>query len=204
MLRLHGIKMSNYYTIAKTMLIEKGLEFEEVEQMPGRDEAWLARSPMGKVPSLETPEGPLAETMAIFEYLEQTHPEPTLLPGGAYDRARARQIAHHAIYYIDLAARPGLPAAAFGAPEDEAINKTVGKMVPRGVKSLGRLATFDPWIGGSQFTVADIVVANTVPLATMVAKKLCGIDLASELPGLTDYLGRVNERASAKRVAEER
>ena len=201
MLKLHGIKMSNYYSIVKTALIEKGIDFEEVQQMPGRDEDWLARSPMGKVPSLETPDGPIAETMAILEYLEETYPETSLLPGNAYARAKARQIANHA---IDLAARPALPAAAFGAPSDEAVNKAVGKATPRGVQSLGRIATFDPWVGGAEFTLADIVVANTVPLATMVTQKQCGIELMAELPGLAEYMARVGERPASKRVAEEK
>lgn len=204
MLKLHGIRMSNYYSIAKMVLLEKGIEFEEVQQMPGRDEAWLARSPMGKVPSLETPDGPLAETLAIIDYLEEIHPEPSILPGTPYERAKARQIAHHSIYYVDLAARPGLNAAAFGAPPDEAINKTIAKMAPRGMKSLGRLASFDPWIGGSTFNLADIVAANTIPLACMVAEKLCGIDLMSELPGVQAWLERVNDRDSAKRIAAEK
>ena len=204
MLKLHGIRMSNYYTIVKMVLLEKGIEFEEVQQMPGRDEAWLARSPMGKVPSLETPDGPIAETLAIVDYLEEIQPEPSVLPGTAFERAKARQIAHHAIYYIDLAARPGLNAAAFGAPPDEAVNKTIGKMAPRGMKSLGLLASFDPWIGGGTFTLADIVAANTIPLACMVAEKLCDIDLMSELPEAKAWLERVNERDSAKRIAAEK
>jgi glutathione S-transferase len=159
---------------------------------------------MGKVPSLETPDGPLAETLAIIDYLEEIHPEPSILPGTPYERAKARQIAHHSIYYIDLAARPGLNAAAFGAPPDEAINKTIAKMAPRGMKSLGRLVSFDPWISGSTFNLADIVAANTIPLACMVAEKLCGIDLMSELPGAQAWLERVNDRDSAKRIAAER
>jgi glutathione S-transferase len=203
-LKLHGITMSNYYSIVKMVLLEKGMDFEEVQQMPGRDEAWLGRSPMGKVPSLETPDGPLAETMAIIDYLEDIHPEPSVLPGTAYERAKARQIAHHAIYYIDLAARPGLNAAAFGAPPDEAVNRTIAKMAPRGMKSLGRLTSFDPWIGGSTFTLADIVAGNTIPLACMVAQKLCDIDLMSELPEAQAWLDRVNERESAKRIAAEK
>ena len=204
MLKLHGIKMSNYYSIVKLAMVEKGIEFEEVQQMPGRDEDWLARSPMGKVPSLETPDGPLAETMAIIDYLEETHPDPSLWPGDAYARARARQIAHHAIYYIDLAARPGLNSAAFGAPEDPAINKMVGKATPRGIQSLARIAQFDPWVSGSEFTAADIVVANTVPLAQMVCQKLCDIDIMSELPGLADYIGRVNAREASQKVAADK
>ncbi len=200
MLKLHGMPMSNYYSIVKMVLLEKGVAFEEVNQMPGRDEAWLEKSPMGKVPSLETPDGPIAETMAIIDYLEESHPETTVLPGSVYERARARQIAHHAIYYIDLAARPALPAAAFGAPSDDAVNKTVAKLAPRGMKSLGRLAKFDPWIGGAAFTLADIVAANTIPLATMVAQKQCGIDLMAELPGASVWLAKVNERDSAKQI----
>jgi glutathione S-transferase len=196
--------MSNYYSIVKMVLLEKGMDFEEVQQMPGRDEAWLVRSPMGKVPSLETPDGPLAETMAIIDYLEDIHPAPSVLPGTAYERAKARQIAHHAIYYIDLAARPGLNAAAFGAPSDEAVNRTIAKMAPRGMKSLGRLTSFDPWIGGSTFTLADIVAGNTIPLACMVAQTLCDIDLMSELPEAQAWLERINERESAKRIAAEK
>ena len=152
----------------------------------------------------ETPNGPLAETMAIIDYLEETQPDPALWPSDPYARARARQIAHHAIYYIDLAARPGLNAAAFGAPEDPAVNKMVGKATPRGIQSLARIAQFDPWVAGSEFTAADIVVANTVPLAQMVCQKLCDIDIMSELPGLADYIGRVNEREASQRVASEK
>ncbi|MAV27978.1 MAG: glutathione S-transferase [Gammaproteobacteria bacterium] len=204
MLKLHGIQMSNYYTIAKMILLEKGIDFEEVNQMPGRDEAWLARSPMGKVPALETPEGSIAETMAIAEYLEELQPEPRLLPGEAFARAKARQIAHHAIYYVDLAARPGLNAAAFGAPEDESINKTIAKLAPRGIRALGAIASFDPWIGGDTFTLADIVAANTIPLATMVAKKLCNIDLTAELPGAAEWMARINDRDSMKQINADR
>ena len=204
MLKLHGIQMSNYYTIAKMILLEKGIDFEEVNQMPGRDEAWLTRSPMGKVPALETADGPIAETMAIAEYLEELQPEPRLLPTDAFARAKARQIAYHTIYYIDLAARPGLNSAAFGAPEDEAVNKTIAKLAPRGIKALGSVARFAPWIGGDTFTLADIVAANTIPLATMVAQKLCDIDLMAELPAIGDWMARVNDRDSMKQINADR
>ena len=117
MLKLHGIQMSNYYSIVKMVMLEKGIDFEEVQQMPSRkDENWLTKSPMGKVPALETPDGPIAETLAILDYLEDLKPEPSLLPGSAYERARARQIAVHCIYHVDTASRPGLNSAVFGAP----------------------------------------------------------------------------------------
>ena len=34
MIKLYGLKMSNYYSLTKALLIEKGLEFEEVKSPP--------------------------------------------------------------------------------------------------------------------------------------------------------------------------
>ncbi len=205
MLKLHGIRMSNYYSMARMALLEKGLGFEEINQMPsGRDEAYLARHPMGKVPALETERGPIAETPAIFEYLEDIQPAPALWPADVYLRARARQITLHAMNYIDLAARPGLPEAAFGGSVSDEVKQTIARLLPRGVASLARIASFDVWAIGHQFTYADIAIAHSLPLAAMVAHKLCDVDLLGGAPGLAEYLGRVDERESARRIAAER
>ena len=153
------------------------------------------------MPALETEHGSLAETMAILEFLEELQPEPTLLPGDAYQRARIRQIANHAINYVDLAMRPGLPAAAFGAPKNEAVSAAVGKSTPRGLVAMGRIAVFDPWIAGSEFSLADIVVANCIPLAAMVVKELCEEDLTASLPeGGAQWLARVQAREAVRKV----
>ena len=68
----------------------------------------------------------------------------------------------------------------------------------------GPLPAFDPWIGGNTFTLADIVASNTIPLATMMLKKLCDIDLMAELPEAQDWLNLVNEQDSAKQIAADR
>lgn len=55
---------------------------------------YLARNPQGLIPALETDEGAvLTQSLAIIEWLEETHPEPALLPHEAFDRARVRAIA---------------------------------------------------------------------------------------------------------------
>ena len=64
MLRLHGFGRSNYYNMAKMCLLEKGLEFEEVNAPPSQEPDFLAISPMGKVPCLETEHGYLSEVFA--------------------------------------------------------------------------------------------------------------------------------------------
>ncbi|MCU0957206.1 MAG: maleylacetoacetate isomerase [Hydrogenophaga sp.] len=48
----------------------------------------------GLVPLLELPDGTrLSQSMAIIEFLDETHPEPRLLPADALSRARVRALA---------------------------------------------------------------------------------------------------------------
>jgi maleylacetoacetate isomerase len=59
-----------------------------------RDEAYLATNPQGLVPALVLDDGRvLTQSLAIIEYLDETHPSPSLLPPGAEARARVRGIA---------------------------------------------------------------------------------------------------------------
>lgn len=53
--------------------------------------SFRAVNPAGAVPALEgaTPE-PLTQSLAILEWLEETHPTPALLPADAAGRARVR------------------------------------------------------------------------------------------------------------------
>ena len=52
-----------------------------------------AVNPMRELPVLLVNGEPIAQSMAILEYLEETHPTPALLPKDALSRARVRQMA---------------------------------------------------------------------------------------------------------------
>jgi maleylacetoacetate isomerase len=54
---------------------------------------YLAVNPQGLVPSLEEDGQVFTQSLAIIEYLDETHPEPPLLPGHPADRARVRALA---------------------------------------------------------------------------------------------------------------
>jgi maleylpyruvate isomerase len=75
----------------------KGIPYEAVfvdlaarKQLEGD---YLAVNPEGRVPYLVDGDVRLSQALAILEYLDETHPEPPLLPGSASERARVRQIA---------------------------------------------------------------------------------------------------------------
>ena len=53
----------------------------------------LARNPSGLLPTWREDDFLLSQSLAILEYLDETHPEPPLLPGDARNRARIRELA---------------------------------------------------------------------------------------------------------------
>jgi maleylacetoacetate isomerase len=77
----------------------KGMPWEAVPVHLVRDggeqnqPAYRARSPLGTVPALETGAGVITQSLAIIEYLDETQPQPPLLPASAEGRARVRAIA---------------------------------------------------------------------------------------------------------------
>ncbi len=77
----------------------KGLAFESVPvhllQDGGqqRTPAFAARNPQRLVPTLQHGAAVLTQSLAIIEYLDEVWPEPSLLPGDATARNRARALA---------------------------------------------------------------------------------------------------------------
>ena len=83
----------------RTAMNLKGLkpdEIIEINLMKGaqRDDAFRKVNPMMAIPALVDGDGPaLFESLAIIEYLDETHPNPPLLPKDPKGRARVRGLA---------------------------------------------------------------------------------------------------------------
>jgi maleylacetoacetate isomerase len=75
----------------------KGLTYDyvSVNLMRGesRQPSYEAINPQGRVPALEDNGRLIPQSMAICEYLEETHPHPSILPADPVGRARVRAIA---------------------------------------------------------------------------------------------------------------
>jgi maleylpyruvate isomerase len=74
-----------------------GYDSRAINLLPGRDEqlsaGYLALNPQGRVPMIKTPRGSLVQSMAILEWLDETHPDPAFLPADPWDRAQVRSFA---------------------------------------------------------------------------------------------------------------
>jgi maleylpyruvate isomerase len=78
----------------------KGLAFDQVpvDIAPGADRqmapAYAEVNPQMRVPALDTGTGVLSQSLAIIEWLEETRPEPALLPSDPFLRARCRALSY--------------------------------------------------------------------------------------------------------------
>ena len=200
MLKLHGFSVSNYANMVKQCLIEKGVEFEQLNTRPNQEEDYLVISPMGKVPCLETPDGHLIETSAILDYLEDVYPTPAMYPADAFSRAKAKEIMHVVELYIELAARRHLGSAFFGREQSEEAIKEVRPQVEKGLRALTQLADFGPFVMGSEFGNVDIYVYHSFRLASPVLKNTYDWKPTSEVPGFAEFIAAMKERDSTKKV----
>lgn len=96
-LRLFSYWRSSASYRVRIALELKGLAYEIVPvnliaEGGGRqhEPAYRAVNPQGLVPTLEVDGRPLGQSLAIIEWLEETFPQPPLLPAEPWARARAR------------------------------------------------------------------------------------------------------------------
>jgi maleylpyruvate isomerase len=97
-LALHNYFRSSTSVRVRAALNLKGLEYDYVplSLLSGEQASadHLALNPSGLVPTLVTPQGPLPQSLAILEWLDEVFPEPPLLPSEPWGRARVRSLAH--------------------------------------------------------------------------------------------------------------
>jgi maleylpyruvate isomerase len=94
---LHDYWRSSAAFRVRIALALKGIEparrYVHLRKGEQRSPGYLARNPQGLVPMLEDGGNTLTQSLAILEYLEETHPLPPLLPARPAERAWVRAVA---------------------------------------------------------------------------------------------------------------
>lgn len=96
-MKLYSYFRSSAAYRVRIALALKGLDYEyvSVQIAKGRqfDAAFAALNAQNLVPVLEDEHKPLYQSLAIIQYLDETYPEPRILPTDRFERNRVRSLA---------------------------------------------------------------------------------------------------------------
>jgi len=160
---LHGYYRSTAAWRVRIALNFKGISLASVSHHLRRGEQrapdYLRLNPQGLVPALEVGGRVLTQSLAIIEYLEETHPEPKLLPAEPLARAEVRAFALaiacdiHPIQNLRVLAR--LRDAGLSEPQVQAWAR---ETIESGLAACAALIADEPgpFCFGARPTLADL------------------------------------------------
>jgi maleylacetoacetate isomerase len=144
---------------------------------------WRARNPQAMVPALELDDGTLlTQSLAILEWLEETHPRPAFLPVDPVTRARIRAVVLSIAADIHPIQNLGVLKRIEALAGADAARQWAHDTLARGLAATEALVARNPgpFAFGAAPTLADIVI---VP--QLYNCRRFGVDLAA-LPRLTE------------------
>jgi glutathione S-transferase len=186
-------------------MAEKGIQGIELVPVDLRKdehkgEAYRARSPLAKVPSLELDDGRvLGETRAICTYLEGLYPEPNLMGRDATERAFIEMADRQMELYLFGAivncirhTHPGL--APLEQPQFADFGASQGQKLRDIARWFDGVLANQPFAAGERFTIADITALCALDFARGLMKFVPGDE---GMPNLQAYHERLAARPSA-------
>lgn len=166
MIRLYHFPLSPYCRKVRLTLAEKKLDVELVEERYWeRSPDFLRRNPSGKVPVLKIENRFLSESQAICEYLDETHPDPRLMPRDVEMRYEVRRLCawFDDLFQIEVTSkllyeRVHKKVMGAGYPDSKNVKSGAGR-IKYHLDYMGWLLEQRRWLAGDQMTLADFTAA---------------------------------------------
>lgn len=159
---------------------------------------YLAVNPKGRVPALETGDGVLTETGALLDYIGALAPEAGLIPAGAVQAARMREVMYYLASTMHVNHAHGMRGARWvdDPAAQEAMRAKVPQTMAASAAHIEATCRLDPFALGATLTLAD-------PYLYMVCSWLPGDDVAPEdTPRIAQFMAVMNARDSVARVRD--
>ncbi|KAG8362895.1 hypothetical protein BUALT_BualtUnG0026400 [Buddleja alternifolia] len=193
--KLLGFWASPFSRRVEMALKLKGVEYEFIEEnLSNKSELLLKYNPVHKkVPVLLHNGKPIAESLIIIEYIDQTWEGPSILPEDPYERAMARFWAK----LLDEKCMPAMWKACWSTGEEQEKNKE---------EAIEHLTFLESELKGKKFFGGDTIglvdiTANFVAHWFGIIAELMGVELITQekFPNLSKW---VDEHANSSFVKE--
>ena len=188
---MSGLRLYNYWRSSASHRVRIALQLKELDYeyvavnlgAAGGEQfsaAYRALNPQSRVPALETPDGVLTQSMAILEWLEETHPQPPLLPAAPRQRACARAMAQ--ILVSDVQPLQNLAVTRYLKEslhvDDAAVKGWLREWIGRGLAAVEDLLRQEPVSGG--FCLGDRpTIADVCLVPQCASARRFGVELAA-------------------------
>ncbi|CUH79462.1 putative GST-like protein YibF [Tritonibacter multivorans] len=164
--RLYHVPLSPFCRKVRLSLAEKKIEVELVEERYWEKEAdFLRRNPAGKLPVLRLDGMLMAESAPICEYIEDTRPNPPLMPKSPEERLEVRRIVswfddkfHNEVTSKLVYERVNKKITGAGYPDSTNV-KSGAKAIKYHIDYMSWLLDHRRWLAGDQMTLADFAAA---------------------------------------------
>ena len=209
-MKLYSWDLSPYSARVRMQIYAKGLTDIAIEKPPTYGTPkFYEDHPLGRVPLLDIDDEAIAESAVIAEYLEEIHPEPSLLGATPRENAHIRTLARIGdIYLLNnafmLAVQTRVLAAKTPVTEgNERIIALLGGHLASGTKALDRMIGRDGFACLGRVTLADCAL---VPALFFLEYALPGSGLDDPIaanPNVAAYRNAIQKEVSAVRILAE-
>ena len=167
MRKVYHLWLSPFCRTVRIVLAEKNLDFDmQVEKLWERREDFLALNPAGDLPVLVEDDGQiLSDAGAIVDYLDEIHPEPSLIGHSATIRAEVRRLAAWFDKKFNAEVTRNLVEEkimkrflGLGEPNSQAI-RAGNTNIHVHLDYIAYLTEERRWLAGNDFSLADITAA---------------------------------------------
>jgi glutathione S-transferase len=205
-MKIHGSPQIGNPRRVAIFLAEKGLEIPfvpvDLYSHEHKDPAFLAKNPVGLVPVLELDDGTfVSETMTICRYIEELHPEPSILGRDPLDRA-IRDMWQRRIefgFYLAIRAyyrhcfEPARVLEPVQIAEWGELNRTL---------AVQALRVLDPQLAENEFVAgADFSAADITLVMSLQGTAATGFRIPEDCPHVERWYAEVVQRPSVVATA---
>jgi glutathione S-transferase len=196
-MQLIGSYTSPYVRKIRVLLLEKGLPFSFLEDIPWNEDSKATHyNPLGKVPILIDENGSVwYDSQIIAQYIESRHTMKPLMPAGPIAAVEVRQLETLADGITEAGIAIFLEKKRETIQQNPAwITRQQGK-INRGLDTLENKLDGVVWLHNDSFSLADIAAGA---LLSWLDLRLPGLDWRKNRPKLGEFAERLFARESFK------